>query len=35
MRAATVDSSTESTVPAVTPEQDTLGVVPPDDPSCR
>jgi hypothetical protein len=35
MRAATPDTTTESTVPAVAPEQDTLGVVPPDDPSCR
>ena len=24
-----------TTVPAVAPEQDTLGVVPPDDPTCR
>lgn len=35
MRTATPDPTTESTVPAVAPEQDTLGVVPPDDPSCR
>ena len=35
MRAATPDTTTESTVPAVAPEQDTLGVVPPDDPSWR
>jgi LCP family protein required for cell wall assembly len=30
-----VSAAPSTTVPAVAPEQDTLGIVPPDDPSCR
>jgi anionic cell wall polymer biosynthesis LytR-Cps2A-Psr (LCP) family protein len=30
-----VSATPSTTVPAVAPEQDTLGIVPPDDPSCR
>jgi LCP family protein required for cell wall assembly len=33
--AAGTDATTDSTVPVVAPEQNTLGVVPPNDPSCR
>jgi hypothetical protein len=32
---AGTDTSTDTTVPVVAPEQNTLGVVPPNDPSCR
>ena len=30
-----VETSPTTTVPVVAPEQDTIGFVPPDDPSCR
>jgi hypothetical protein len=32
---AGTDTSTDTTVPVVAPEQNTLGVIPPNDPSCR